>query len=58
VHPESTETANCFTEDLVGVEAAEFFGETLLEGAAGQGDPLVGCPSWVSSVTERSGRDN
>jgi hypothetical protein len=31
-----------FAEDFVGVEAAEFFGEAVLEAAAGQGDPLRG----------------
>lgn len=31
-----------FTEDFVGVEAAEFFGEAVLEGASPHGDPLRG----------------
>lgn len=42
VHRESTKTTNRFTEYLVRVETAEFFGEAVFERAAGQGYPLCG----------------
>ena len=33
--PGGAEAVDCFAEDFVGVEAAEFFGEAVFEAAAG-----------------------
>ena len=42
VNSESTKAADCFAEDFVRVKTPQFLDQAVLQGAAGQGDPVCG----------------